>query len=70
MKNKSVINTPPNSAVLLPTFGNMARNTLSQLAANHVSAVPHRMWSSIAVTIVTIPRRDRPASKAGSVYFG
>jgi len=38
MKNKIVINTPLNSEVLLPTSGNRARNTLSQLAANHVSS--------------------------------
>jgi len=48
MKNKSVINTPRNSAVLLPTSGNRARNTLSQLAANHVSSpseqLQHRLW--------------------------
>ena len=58
MKNKSVINTPLNSAVLLPTFENRARNTLSQLAANHVSLpsaqLQHRLWSGITVTIVTI----------------
>jgi len=58
MKNKSVINAPHNSAVLLHTSGNRARNTLSQLAANHVSSTssqfPHRLWSGIAVTIVTI----------------
>jgi len=58
MKNKSVINTPHNSAVLLPTSGNRARYTLSQLAANHVSSpaaqLQHRLWSGIAVTIVTI----------------
>jgi len=58
MKNKSVINTPLNSAVLLPTTGNRARNKLSQLAANHVSSpsaqLQHRLWSGIAVTIVTI----------------
>jgi len=34
MKNKTVINTPLNSAVLNPTSGNRPRNTLSQLAAN------------------------------------
>jgi len=34
IKNKSVINAPHNSAVLLPTSGNGARNTLSPLAAN------------------------------------
>jgi len=34
MKNKSVINAPHNSAFLLPTSGNRARNALSQLAAN------------------------------------
>jgi len=55
MKNKSDINTPLNSAALLPTSGNRARNTLSQLAANHVSSpsaqLQHRMWSGIAVTI-------------------
>jgi len=58
MKNKLVINTPLNSAVLLPTTGNRARNKLSQLAANHVSSpsaqLQHRLWSGIAVTIVTI----------------
>jgi len=58
MKNKSVIDTPLNSAALLPTSGNRARNTLSQLAANHVSPpsaqLQHRLWSGIAVTIVTI----------------
>jgi len=58
MKNKSVINTPHNSAVLLPTSGNRARNTLSQLSANHGSStsaqLQHRLWSGIAVTIVTI----------------
>jgi len=58
MKNKSVINTPLNSAVLLPTSGNRARNTLSQLAANHVSLpsaqLQHRLWSGMAVTFVTI----------------
>jgi len=58
MKNKSVINTTQYSAVLLPTTGNRARNTLSQLAANHVSSpstqLQHLLWSGIAVTIVTI----------------
>jgi len=58
MKNRSVINIPHNSADLLPTSGNRARNTLSQLAANHVSSpsaqLQHRLWSSVAVTIVTI----------------
>jgi len=58
MKNKSVINTPLNSAVLLPTSGNRARNTLSQLAANHVSLpsaqLQHRLWSGMTVTFVTI----------------
>jgi len=58
MKNKSVINTPHNSAVLPPTSGNRARNTLSQLAANYVSStstqLQHRLWSGIAVAIVTI----------------
>jgi len=34
MKNKVVINASHNSAVLLPTSGNRARNTLSPLAAN------------------------------------
>jgi len=34
MKNKSVINAPHNSEILLPTSGNRARTTLSQLAAN------------------------------------
>jgi len=38
MKNKTVINTPLNSAVLLPTSGNRARNRLFQLEANHVSS--------------------------------
>jgi len=38
MKNKSVINTPRYSAALLSTSGNRARNTLSQLTANHVSS--------------------------------
>jgi len=33
-KNKSVINAAHNFAVLPPTSGNRARNTLSQLAAN------------------------------------
>jgi len=57
MKNKSVINAPHNSAVLLPTTsysGNRARNTLSQLAANHVSSHSAQLRSGIAVTIVTI----------------
>jgi len=58
MKNKSVITASHNSAVLLPTSGNRARNTLFQLAANHVSSpsaqLQHRLWSGIAVTIVTI----------------
>jgi len=34
IKNKSVINASHNSAVLLPTSGNRARNALSPLAAN------------------------------------
>jgi len=34
MKNKSVIKASHNSAILFPTFGNRARNTLSPLAAN------------------------------------
>jgi len=34
MKNKTVINTSHNSAILLPTSGNRARNTLSSQAAN------------------------------------
>jgi len=34
MKNKSVINAPHNSTVILPSSGNRARNTLSQLEAN------------------------------------
>jgi len=55
MKNKSVIKTPHNSMVLPPTSGNKACNTLSQLAAYHVSLhsaqLQHRLWSDIAVTI-------------------
>jgi len=58
MKNNSIINATHNSAVLLPTSRNKARNTLSQLAASHVSLAssqfPHRLWSGITVTIVTI----------------
>jgi len=34
MKNKSVINSSHDSAVLLPISGIRARNTLSPLAAN------------------------------------
>jgi len=34
MKNKSVINATHYSAVLLPTSGDRARNTQTQLAAN------------------------------------
>jgi len=53
MKNKSVI-----SYQLSVTSGNRARNTLSQLATNHVSSTssqfPYRLWSGITVTIVTI----------------
>jgi len=48
MKNKSVINTPLNSAVLLPTSGNRDRNTLSQLAANHVSSPQRSSASPVA----------------------
>jgi len=59
MMKKSVINATYNSAVLFSTSGSSARNpTPSQLAANHVSLTsaqfPHRLWSGIAVTIVTI----------------
>jgi len=53
MKNKLVINAPHNSAVIVPTSGNRARNTLSQLAANHVSSTSAQL--SIACGHQSVP---------------
>jgi len=62
MKNKTVINTPHNSAVLPPTSGNRDRNTLSQLAANHVSSTSAQFRIACGPASLPLPRRDRPAS--------
>jgi len=57
IKNKSVVNASYNTAVLHSTSGNIARNdTPSQLTYVSLTSAQfqHRLWSGIAVTIVTI----------------